>query len=213
MVIRIGDRFFPFYDGGYTLVQYYPDKRGQQQFGTPVVLSEETSKCVQAAYEFQRKNAVLFGEKLQEESLATLLTDENPLVAVAAARQLAKAKRLRGKTLSAVLDGPADIRRPIAFYLVFRNREGDASYSLHKESDAYVPPEITSAIKNTDAKTLRLYIAALTVACDATGGTANIRTAMKFCRDRAMKLTFDKETREELDVDITNLKLPSLDSE
>ena len=99
----------PLNEGGFVLAQHYPKKTGKEQFGTVVLLSEDTAKWVAAAYQFRTKNADLFGKQFDEKRLLKLLGDENPMIAIMAAQRLAKAHsdRLAGKAL-----GPRSMVRP-----------------------------------------------------------------------------------------------------
>ena len=47
--------YWPLNDGGFILAQHYPKKIGKEQFGTIVVLSEDTAKWVAAAYQFREE--------------------------------------------------------------------------------------------------------------------------------------------------------------
>ncbi len=205
----------PLNDGGFILAQHYPKKSGKEQFGTVVVLSEDTAKWVAAAYQFRTKNADLFGEHLDEQRLLKLLGDENPMIAIMAQQRLAKAHsdRLTGKSLGAALGGPADLRLAVAVYLGFAARDEDAAfdYVAKNEGDARVPPEFTSAIKNADAKRLRLYALGISAGADPRVLTANVRVGMKLCRERAETLQLDPKLRNELNDFFSQANLPPLE--
>ncbi len=212
---RFSGAYYPLYYGGFILAQHYPEKKGKEQFGTLVVLSEDTAKWVPAAYEFRHKNADLFGKELKQEQLVKLLGDENPMIAIMAAQRLATSQPFAGKALGAALDGPGDFRRPVAIYLAFASRDPnqDVAYSVRNPSDGYVPPEIASAIAKADAKMLRLYaIAIAAVAREKTGLTTNQRTALKLCRAQAETLHLDEKLQEELSDIFEDAELPRLDS-
>ena len=212
-IVTLGSTYHPLYYGGVVLAQHYPEKAGKGQFGTIVMLSEDTAKWVPAAYEFRRKNADLFGKQFKEHRLVQLLGDENPMIAVMAAQRLAGANLLTGKALGAALDGPADFRRAVAIYLAFasRNPESDESY-YDKHSDDRPPPEIESAIRKADVKMLRLYAMALAEVSDEGFTTEERAAALKLCRERAKALHLDKKLQEELNNIFEQFDMPKLDS-
>ncbi len=205
----------PLNEGGFVLAQHYPKKTGKEQFGTVVLLSEDTAKWVAAAYQFRTKNADLFGKQFDEKRLLKLLGDENPMIAIMAAQRLAKAHsdRLAGKALGAALDGPADMRLAVAVYLGFAARDEDANfdYKANNEGDARVPSELASAIKNADAKRLRLYALGISAGAPPRVLTANVRVGMELCRQRALTLQLDPKLRDELNDFFCQAELPPLE--
>jgi hypothetical protein len=134
------------------------------------------------------------------------------MIAVMAAQRLAKSRRFAGKALEAALTGPADFRRAVAVYLAIGSRNKD---------DAYVPPEMVSAIRAADAKTLRLYvIGAYPVRAYPVGPDqfpdlgVNTGAVLKLCRERAQALRLDEKLRQELNEVFQCAQLPdSKDSE
>jgi hypothetical protein len=194
------DYYYVLYDGGFVLAKHFPDKPGKEQFGRIVVVPEGFATWVPAAYQFRREHPDVFSEPLKEERLVKLLRDENPMIAVMAAQRLAKSKRLTGKALEEALGGPADYRRAVAVSLAHVSR-AEMSPEASAQIDAYVAPEIDSAMRRADAKTLRLYALGIFVAQDILGGPgASATTALlKRCRDRAAAIHLDDTLRKELD--------------
>ena len=70
------------------------------------MVSEDTAKWIPAAYEYYCKNADVFATPIKEEQLIKLLADQNPVVAIMAARRLAKSKPLAEKAIATVLTVP-----------------------------------------------------------------------------------------------------------
>ncbi len=206
-------RYYPPYHGGFVLVQHYPEKKGKEEFGRFVLLSEDAAKCVVAAYEFRRRNAALFGKQFKEEQLLKLLDDENPVIAIMAAQRLAQSKsdRLAGKALAAALDGPADLRLAVATYLVFVPRGEFVPDDGKSEGEVRVPSEVASAINKADAKRLRFYAMGISASASRSGLTDGAVAAMKLCRERAGKLRVDERLREELNDLFDDADLPPLE--
>jgi hypothetical protein len=205
--------YYPLYHGGFVLAQHDPEKAGEEQFGTLVVLPEDTAKWAAAAYEFRRKNADLFGEPLKEEQLLKLLGDESPMIAIMAAQRLARSKPLAGAALGAALGGPADSRRAVALYLAFAGRGQDGVYDDGSNGAARVAPEIAAAIKKADAKMLRLYAVAISVVDSGKALlTTSGRAALKLCREQARTLPLDQKLRGELSDIFAKADLPPLDA-
>ena len=187
------------------LAEHFPEKKGADQFGRTVVLPEDIAKWIPAAYEFRQKNTKIFGEgELEEHALIELLHDKNPMIAIMAAQRLARGRHLSSAATDAMLDGPADSRRVLAFYLRLTPAGSTDPHQLippeKPQGESWVTPGMKAAIDKADGAMLRSYL--LAIRSSWVGPEDNEHSyvpLLSLSRQRAGALKLDRELRQELD--------------